>query len=122
MRSLNEMTGEVALSLCTNRHEKILLDWNISEAKFSQQMPISWTESTLQEAPVLITLHVLCPVSYGTHSYSLLEVVVFSYQILCLGLQECCLQVSLGVGHPQQLAISLRFLNCRVVLFLFHAG
>lgn len=78
MRSLNEMTGEVAVSLYTNRHDKLLLDWNISEAKFSQQLPIPWTESTLQEAPVLITLHVLCPVSYVMHSYSRLEVVAFS--------------------------------------------
>lgn len=117
MRSLNEMTEKVTVSLCTNTHDKLLLDWNISKAKFCQQLPISWTESTLQKAPVLITFHVLCPVIYGTHSHSPLEIVVFSYQILCLGLEECCLQVSLGRYRTSSATCHFpRFLKLRGIL------
>lgn len=92
-------------------------DGKISEAKpFCQQLPISWTESTLQKAPVLITLHAFRPASYGTHSYSPSEIVILPYQIICLGLQDPCLQLSLGIGQPQTTCHFPTFLKLKGVL------
>lgn len=117
---MRRQTKPKSLSVQTHM-TSLCLAGKISEAKqFCQQLPISWTERTLQKAPVLITLHAFRPASYGTHCYTPSEIVLLAYQIIWLGLQDPCLQVRVGIGQPHQPAISPGFSSSREILLLFH--
>ena len=86
------MTKWKSPSVQTNMTSLCLTGKYLKQKQFCQQLLISWAESTLQKAPVLITLHAFRPASSGTHSCSPSETAILPDQLIWLGLQDPCLQ------------------------------